>query len=77
MYNFKGVTTQICLVFLCFSIWLHVCLKAQSLFYLNLLETELHSLSLDHLNLPIMHLAETIAHDLSDRRSLSDLYRLR
>ncbi|XP_030298554.1 cilia- and flagella-associated protein 46 isoform X3 [Sparus aurata] len=51
--------------------------QAQSLFYLNLLETELHSLSLDHLNLPIMHLAETIAHDLSDRRSLSDLYRLR
>ncbi|KAM8739310.1 cilia- and flagella-associated protein 46 isoform 1-T1 [Acanthopagrus schlegelii] len=51
--------------------------QTQSLFYLNLLETELHSLSLDHLTLPIMHLAETIAHDLVDRRSLSDLYRLR
>ncbi|KAK1905958.1 Cilia- and flagella-associated protein 46, partial [Dissostichus eleginoides] len=49
----------------------------QSLFYLNLLEKELHSLSLDHLTLPIMHLAETIAHDLLNRRSLSDLYRLR
>ncbi|XP_073337460.1 cilia- and flagella-associated protein 46 isoform X1 [Pagrus major] len=51
--------------------------QTQSLFYLNLLETELHSLSLDHLTLPIMHLAETIAHDLFDRRSLSDLYQLR
>uniref|UniRef100_UPI0037E7646D cilia- and flagella-associated protein 46 n=1 Tax=Semicossyphus pulcher TaxID=241346 RepID=UPI0037E7646D len=51
--------------------------QTQSLFYLNLLEKELHSLSLDHLTLPIMHLAETIAHDLLDMRSLSDLYRLR
>ncbi|XP_044070722.1 cilia- and flagella-associated protein 46 isoform X2 [Siniperca chuatsi] len=51
--------------------------QTQSLFYLNLLEKELHSLSLNHLTLPIIHLAETIAHDLLDRRSLSDLYRLR
>ncbi|XP_032397492.1 cilia- and flagella-associated protein 46 isoform X2 [Etheostoma spectabile] len=51
--------------------------QTQSLFYLNLLDKELHSLSLDHLTLPIMHLAETIANDLLDRRSLSDLYRLR
>ncbi|XP_075933471.1 cilia- and flagella-associated protein 46 [Anarhichas minor] len=51
--------------------------QTQSLFYLDLLEKELHSLSLDHLTLPIMHLAETIAQDLLDRRSLSDLYRLR
>ncbi|XP_041803927.1 cilia- and flagella-associated protein 46 [Chelmon rostratus] len=49
----------------------------QSLFYLNLLEKELHLLSFDHLTLPVLHLAETIAHDLLDRRSLSDLYRLR
>ncbi|XP_070834007.1 cilia- and flagella-associated protein 46 [Chaetodon trifascialis] len=49
----------------------------QSLFYLNLLEKELHSLSLDHLTLPVLHLAETIAHDLLNRSSLSDLYRLR
>ncbi|XP_061693623.1 cilia- and flagella-associated protein 46 isoform X2 [Syngnathoides biaculeatus] len=49
----------------------------QSLFYLDLLEKELHSLSLGHLTLPVMHLAETFAHDLLDRRSLSDLYRLR
>ncbi|KAM7408201.1 hypothetical protein PAMA_002070 [Pampus argenteus] len=49
----------------------------QSLFYLNLLEKELHSLSLSHLTLPILHLAEAFAHDLLDRRSLSDLYRLR
>ncbi|XP_030603277.1 cilia- and flagella-associated protein 46 isoform X2 [Archocentrus centrarchus] len=49
----------------------------QSLFYLSLLEEELHLLSLDHLTLPVMHLAETIAHDLLDSKSLSDLYRLR
>ncbi|XP_039478106.1 cilia- and flagella-associated protein 46 isoform X2 [Oreochromis aureus] len=51
--------------------------QKQSLFYLNLLERELNSLSLDHLTLPVMHLAETIAHDLLDMTSLSDLYRLR
>ncbi|KAM9345441.1 cilia- and flagella-associated protein 46 [Symphorus nematophorus] len=51
--------------------------QTRSLFYLNLLEKELHMLSLDHLTLPILHLAETIANDLLGRRSLSDLYRLR
>nr|XP_046258124.1 cilia- and flagella-associated protein 46 isoform X1 [Scatophagus argus] len=51
--------------------------QTQSLFYLNMLEKELHSLLLTHLTLPIMHLAETIAHDLLDRWSLADLYRLR
>ncbi|XP_074531827.1 cilia- and flagella-associated protein 46 isoform X2 [Halichoeres trimaculatus] len=51
--------------------------QTQSLFYLNLLEKELNSLSLDHLTLPIMHLSETIAHDLLENRSLSNLYRLR
>ncbi|KAF7668645.1 hypothetical protein LDENG_00299490 [Lucifuga dentata] len=51
--------------------------QALSLFYLNLLVKEFHSLSLDHLTLPIMHLAETIAHDLMGRRSISDLYQLR
>ncbi|XP_056291813.1 cilia- and flagella-associated protein 46-like isoform X3 [Pseudoliparis swirei] len=51
--------------------------QTQSLFYLDLLERELCSLSLDHLTSPIMHLAETIAHDLLDRSGLSDLYRLR
>ncbi|KAF3708572.1 Cilia- and flagella-associated protein 46 [Channa argus] len=49
----------------------------QSLFYLDLLEKELLSLSLDHLTLPVLHLAETIAHDVLDQKSLSDLYRLR
>ncbi|XP_038140005.1 cilia- and flagella-associated protein 46 [Cyprinodon tularosa] len=49
----------------------------QSLFFLRLLEKELRSLSLDHLTLPILHLAEIIAHDLLERQSLSDLYRLR
>ncbi|CAG6017918.1 unnamed protein product [Menidia menidia] len=49
----------------------------QSLFFLSLLEKELRSLSLDHLTLPVLHLAETIANDLLDRKGLSDLYRLR
>ncbi|XP_026046614.1 cilia- and flagella-associated protein 46 isoform X3 [Astatotilapia calliptera] len=51
--------------------------QKQSLFYLNLLERELNSLSLGHLTLPAVHLAETIAHELLDMTSLSDLYRLR
>ncbi|XP_071248937.1 cilia- and flagella-associated protein 46 isoform X8 [Salvelinus alpinus] len=51
--------------------------QTQSLFFLDLLVKELQSLSLTHLTLPILHLAEVIAHDLLDRRSLSDLYRLR
>ncbi|XP_035982462.1 cilia- and flagella-associated protein 46 [Fundulus heteroclitus] len=51
--------------------------QKQSLFYLRLLEKELRSLSLYHLTLPILHLAEVIAHDLLERQSLSDLYRLR
>ncbi|KAK0138948.1 Cilia- and flagella-associated protein 46 [Merluccius polli] len=50
---------------------------ARYLFYLDLLVKELHSLSLPHLSLPVLHLAETIAHDLLDRKGLSDLYRLR
>ncbi|XP_058493509.1 cilia- and flagella-associated protein 46-like [Solea solea] len=51
--------------------------QTQSIFYLNVLEKELHSISLDHLTLPVLHLAELIAHDLTDKRSLSDLYRLK
>lgn len=51
--------------------------QPQTLFYLNFLEKELHSLSLTHLTLPVLHLAETIAHDLMDLKSLSGLYRLR
>ncbi|KAM9810017.1 cilia- and flagella-associated protein 46 isoform 2-T2 [Syngnathus typhle] len=51
--------------------------QSQSLFYLDLLVKELDSLSLSHLTLPVLHLAETFAHDLLDRKSLSDLYRLR
>ncbi|XP_068184453.1 cilia- and flagella-associated protein 46 isoform X2 [Antennarius striatus] len=50
--------------------------QTQSLFYLDMLQKELRSVTLEHLTLPIMHLAETIAHDLLERRSLSDFYRL-
>ncbi|XP_055083461.1 cilia- and flagella-associated protein 46 [Periophthalmus magnuspinnatus] len=51
--------------------------QPQSLFYLDLLEKELQSLSLPHLTLPVLHLAEIIAHDLLDQKALSELYRLR
>ncbi|XP_037829580.1 cilia- and flagella-associated protein 46 [Kryptolebias marmoratus] len=51
--------------------------QSQSLFFLTLLEKELLSVSLDHLTLPVLHLAEVIARDLCFRKSLSDLYRLR
>ncbi|KAK7901384.1 hypothetical protein WMY93_018153 [Mugilogobius chulae] len=51
--------------------------QSQSLFYLDLLVKQLASVSLPHLTLPVLHLAETIAHDLLDRKALSELYRLR
>ncbi|XP_056903879.1 cilia- and flagella-associated protein 46 isoform X4 [Takifugu flavidus] len=51
--------------------------QTRSLFFLSLLQEELQSLSLGHLTLPILHLAEAIASDLLDCRSLSDLYGLR
>ncbi|XP_075891746.1 cilia- and flagella-associated protein 46 isoform X3 [Nelusetta ayraudi] len=51
--------------------------QMQSLYYLDLLQKELCSLALDHLKLPVMHLAEVIALDLLGRSRLSELYRLR
>ncbi|XP_072306320.1 cilia- and flagella-associated protein 46-like [Eucyclogobius newberryi] len=51
--------------------------QSQSLFYLDLLEQQLQSLSLAHLTLPVLHLAEAIAHDLLDWKALSELYRLK
>ncbi|XP_072292426.1 cilia- and flagella-associated protein 46 [Eucyclogobius newberryi] len=51
--------------------------QPRSLFYLDLLEKQLQSLSLAHLALPVLHLAEVIAHDLLDRKDLAQLYRLR
>lgn len=38
---------------------------------------ELDSCALTYLTLPVLHLAEVIAHDLMDSKSVSDLYRLR
>ncbi|XP_028845791.1 cilia- and flagella-associated protein 46 isoform X2 [Denticeps clupeoides] len=48
-----------------------------SMFFLKLLADELCSISLHHLALPALHLAEVIAHDLSNNKGLADLYRLR
>ncbi|RXM35439.1 Cilia- and flagella-associated protein 46 [Acipenser ruthenus] len=49
----------------------------QSLFYLDQLVKELKFLSLPHLTLPVLQLAEVIAHEVMDSKSLSDLYHLR
>lgn len=54
-----------------------VWIQTQSLFYLDLLQKELCSLTLGHLSLPVMHLAEAIASALLERKQLSELYRLR
>ncbi|XP_031761821.1 cilia- and flagella-associated protein 46 isoform X2 [Xenopus tropicalis] len=47
------------------------------LYYLDLLIKELLSISFTHLTLPILQLAEVIAHDVVESSSLSDLYHLR
>ncbi|XP_035257112.1 cilia- and flagella-associated protein 46 isoform X2 [Anguilla anguilla] len=51
--------------------------QTQTLYFLDLLVKELNSCALTHLTLPVLHLAEVIAHDLMDSKSVSDLYRLR
>lgn len=51
--------------------------QMQSLYYLDLLQKELCAFTLDHLKLPVLHLAEAIALDLLQRSRLSELYRLR
>ncbi|XP_044154029.1 cilia- and flagella-associated protein 46 [Bufo gargarizans] len=48
-----------------------------SLYYLDLLVKELQSISFTALSLPVLHLAEVIAHDVVQSKSLSDLYHLR
>ncbi|KAM4033890.1 cilia- and flagella-associated protein 46 isoform 2-T2 [Anomaloglossus baeobatrachus] len=48
-----------------------------SLYYLDLLVKELQSISFPHLSLPVLHLAEVIAHHIVQSKSLSDLYHLR
>nr|DBA15094.1 TPA: hypothetical protein GDO54_004351 [Pyxicephalus adspersus] len=48
-----------------------------SLYYLDLLVKELQSISYTHLTLPVLHLAEVIAHDVVESKSLSDLYHLK
>uniref|UniRef100_A0ABM5G1E7 Cilia- and flagella-associated protein 46 isoform X2 n=1 Tax=Pogona vitticeps TaxID=103695 RepID=A0ABM5G1E7_9SAUR len=49
----------------------------RTLYYLDLLVKELQALLCTHLTLPVLHLAEIIAHDVVESRSLSDLYHLR
>ncbi|KAM3912864.1 cilia- and flagella-associated protein 46 [Leptodactylus fuscus] len=48
-----------------------------SLYFLDLLVKELQSISSPHLGLPVLQLAEVIAHDVVQSKSLSDLYHLR
>ncbi|XP_060097359.1 cilia- and flagella-associated protein 46 [Heteronotia binoei] len=49
----------------------------RSLYYLDLLFKELQTILCIHLTLPVLHLAEVIAHDVIECKSLSDLYHLR
>ncbi|MFT7806045.1 cilia- and flagella-associated protein 46 [Arapaima gigas] len=51
--------------------------QMQSIFFLELLVKELQSSALTHLTLPALHLAEVIARELMENKSLGDLYRLR
>ncbi|ETE71957.1 TPR repeat-containing protein C10orf93, partial [Ophiophagus hannah] len=49
----------------------------RTLYYLDLLLKELQSMSCTHMTLPLLHLAEIIAHDVVESKSLSNLYHLR
>ncbi|XP_013916051.1 PREDICTED: cilia- and flagella-associated protein 46 [Thamnophis sirtalis] len=49
----------------------------RTLYYLDLLLRELQSMLCTHMTLPLLHLAEIIAHDVVESKSLSNLYRLR
>ncbi|KAJ8418005.1 hypothetical protein AAFF_G00137140 [Aldrovandia affinis] len=51
--------------------------QTQTLYFLDLLVKELSLSALTHLALPVLHLAQVIAHDLMDSKSISDLYHLR
>ncbi|XP_061491602.1 cilia- and flagella-associated protein 46 isoform X1 [Rhineura floridana] len=49
----------------------------RTLYYLDLLVKELQTILCTHLTLPVLLLAEVIAHDVVESKSLSDLYHLR
>ncbi|XP_077206307.1 cilia- and flagella-associated protein 46 isoform X2 [Paroedura picta] len=49
----------------------------RTLYYLDLLVKELQTILCIHLTLPVLHLAEVIAHDVIESKSVSDLYHLR
>ncbi|XP_034292423.1 cilia- and flagella-associated protein 46 isoform X1 [Pantherophis guttatus] len=49
----------------------------RTLYYLDLLLKELQSMLCTHMTLPLLHLAEIIAHDVVESKSLSNLYHLR
>ncbi|XP_039193388.1 cilia- and flagella-associated protein 46 isoform X2 [Crotalus tigris] len=49
----------------------------RTLYYLDLLFKELQSMLCTHMTLPLFHLAEIIAHDVVESKSLSNLYHLR
>ncbi|XP_029465840.1 cilia- and flagella-associated protein 46 isoform X2 [Rhinatrema bivittatum] len=62
----------------CFSInRINILEPMYSLYYLDLLVKELQSISFTHLTLPVLQLAEVIAQDVVESKSLSDLYHLR
>ncbi|XP_056617498.1 cilia- and flagella-associated protein 46 isoform X3 [Triplophysa dalaica] len=54
-----------------------ICMQKRTLFYLDVLVRELESLYLTPLTFAPLHLAEVIAHDLTQSKSHSHVYRLR
>ncbi|KAG6935922.1 cilia and flagella associated protein 46 [Chelydra serpentina] len=55
----------------------NILVPTYTLYYMDLLAKELQKISCNHFTLPIFQLAEVIAHDVVESKSLSDLYHLR
>nr|XP_048713954.1 cilia- and flagella-associated protein 46 isoform X3 [Caretta caretta] len=55
----------------------NILVPTYTLYFMDLLAKELQKISCNHLTLPIFQLAEVIAHDVVESKSLSDLYHLR
>ncbi|XP_075791336.1 cilia- and flagella-associated protein 46 isoform X2 [Pelodiscus sinensis] len=55
----------------------NILVPTYTLYFMDLLAKELQKISCNHMTLPIFQLAEVIAHDVVESKSLSDLYHLR
>nr|XP_042712700.1 cilia- and flagella-associated protein 46 isoform X3 [Chrysemys picta bellii] len=55
----------------------NILVPTYTLYFMDLLAKELQKISCNHFTLPVFQLAEVIAHDVVESKSLSDLYHLR